>query len=131
MGNGQWTTYQAFPIELDSKLTSMGAQRMHDIGKGDVDKGDWEQDFLSWSSELWDNLTNAADAKDLSAKFEKKRSLNKLATLISKDIVHVHDEVPDDWVCKCYHFQLMYGLDCVRDCNTSKDGYSCLQNYEE
>ncbi|MDN5916167.1 MAG: cytochrome P450 [Pseudonocardia sp.] len=58
-GNRDWaSTYQAVPTLLDERLAALGGTRAHPRGEGDA-RGDFDAQYESWYSGLWDDLGSA------------------------------------------------------------------------
>lgn len=60
-GNRDWaSTYQAVPALLDERLAVLGGTRVHPRGEGDA-RGDFDGQYASWYSGLWDDLGSALE----------------------------------------------------------------------
>ena len=58
-GNREWrATYQMVPKLVDSELAAHGAQRIYQLGEGDVG-GDFEDAFHAWADQLWAAMASA------------------------------------------------------------------------
>jgi cytochrome P450 / NADPH-cytochrome P450 reductase len=60
-GNTEWAaTYQGVPILLDTKLSELGALRIHARGEGDV-RSDFDAQYRAWRDSLWSDLVSTLD----------------------------------------------------------------------
>eukprot|EP00755_Sulcionema_specki_P012324 Sspe_Gene.8339::Locus_2839_Transcript_1_1_Confidence_1.000_Length_799::g.8339::m.8339/K00327/POR; NADPH-ferrihemoprotein reductase len=52
LGDSQYKHFCQMGIEVDQRMTELGAERICDLGKGDSDKN-MEEDFDTWKAEMW------------------------------------------------------------------------------
>ena len=62
IGNSQWAaTYQKFPVNINRRLTELGAHRLADMGEGDMDGGQVDMACAQWSLSVMIAVFQQAD----------------------------------------------------------------------
>ncbi|MGO8946968.1 MAG: bifunctional cytochrome P450/NADPH--P450 reductase [Ktedonobacterales bacterium] len=79
-GNREWrATYQAVPKLVDSELAAHGAQRIYQLGEGDVG-GDFDDAFHAWEGPLWTAMASALSI-ELQPQTAAETALGRLYTV--------------------------------------------------